>query len=115
MRLLAAYLPLVIWAVMVLGLGTLQMSSVAVPGDWDKLAHFLMYGTGGAIAAWTGRVRGAREGVLAFLFVLLTGLADELHQATLPRRNADLLDWIADAVGAGMFYLVVHRLLRRRE
>ena len=111
MRVLAAYLPLVLWAAVVLGVGTLQISTVSVPGDWDKMAHFLMYGAGGAIAAWTGRVRGTREGILALLLVLLTGVADELHQSTLPARQADIVDWIADAGGAGVFYLITRRLL----
>ena len=114
MNLVLAYLPLALWAAAVLTLGTLQLSAPSVLSgwdDWDKAAHFIMYGVGGAIAAWTGSRRGRKEGVVALLLVLLTGMADELHQSTLATRNADMLDWIADAAGAGLFYLAAGRLL----
>lgn len=115
MRALLAYLPLGLWAAAVLLVGSIQLATGAVPAGWDKVAHFVMYGVGGAIAAWTGRLRGARAGWLALLLVLLTGMADELHQSTLATRQADLLDWIADAAGAGLFYLGAHRLLSQKE
>lgn len=111
MRLILAYLPLALWAAAVLALGTLQLSGPSLPSGWDKGAHFVMYGVGGAIAAWTGNRRGHREGLIALGLVLLTGMADELHQSTLATRNADVLDWIADAAGAGLFYLAAVRLL----
>ena len=111
MRLILAYLPLALWAAAVLALGTLQLSGTPLPSGADKVAHFVMYGVGGAIAAWTGSRRGHREGLIALGVVLLTGMADELHQSTLATRDADVMDWIADAVGAGLFYLAAGRLL----
>jgi VanZ family protein len=114
-RSLLAYLPLGLWAAAVLALGTLQLSPGSIPSGWDKVAHFVMYGVGGGIAAWTGSRRGQRAGWLALLAVLLTGMADELHQSTLATRQADILDWIADAAGAGLFYLGARRLLPERE
>ncbi len=115
MRSLLAYLPLGLWAAAVLTLGTLQLSTGSIPSGWDKAAHFVMYGVGGAIAAWTGHRRGRRAGWLALLAVLLTGIADELHQSTLATRQADILDWIADATGAVLFYLGARRLLSEKE
>lgn len=115
MRLLTAYLPLVAWAAVVLVVGTLPASVGLIPrGGWDKVAHFLMYGVGGALAAWTGRVRGPREGFIALLAVLAIGVADELHQSTLATRQADLLDWIADAGGALLFFLALRRWLQEK-
>ena len=38
--------------------------------------------------------------MLGLALVLLTGAADELHQSTLPHRDADVMDWLADAAGA---------------
>lgn len=116
MRLILAYLPLALWAAAVLTLGTLQLSGAPpLPSGSDKAAHFVLYGVGGAIAAWTGSRRGHREGLIALGVVLLTGMADELHQATLATRNADIMDWIADAAGAGLFYLAAGRLLPTKE
>ena len=111
MRLILAYLPLALWAAAVLTLGTLQLSGMPLPSGSDKAAHFVLYGVGGAIAAWTGSRRGHREGLIALGVVLLTGMADELHQSTLATRDADVMDWIADAAGAGLFYLAAGRLL----
>lgn len=115
MKRLLAYLPLGLWAAVVLTLGTLQLSTTSIPTGWDKGAHFVMYGVGGAIAAWTGHRRGRRAGLLALLLVLLTGMADELHQSTLATRQGDILDWIADAAGAGLFYLGTARLLPEKK
>lgn len=115
MKSLLAYLPLGFWAAAVLALGTLQLSTASIPGGWDKLAHFVMYGVGGAIAAWTGHRQGSRAGWTALVVVLLTGMADELHQSTLATRQADILDWIADAAGAGLFFMTTRRLLTARE
>ena len=115
MNLVAAYLPLLLWAVAVLTIGTLTISVGSVPSGWDKVAHFVMYGVGGAIAAWTGSRRGAREGWVALVFVLLTGAADELQQSTLATRNADIFDWIADVTGAVVAYGAVAWLFRRRR
>lgn len=112
MRHLTAYLPLVAWAAVVLVVGTLPSTSGLVPrGGWDKVAHFLMYGAGGALAAWTGRTHGTRRALLALLAVLAIGIADELHQTTLATRQADILDWVADAGGAGLFFLALRRML----
>ena len=115
MRSLLAYLPLALWAAAVLALGTLQLTTGSIPSGWDKVAHFMMYGVGGAIAAWTGHLRGRRAGWIALLVVLATGMADELHQSTLAARQADLFDWIADAAGAVLFYLGAYRLLSEKE
>lgn len=115
MRRFLAYLPLGVWAAAVLTLGTLQLSTTSIPSGWDKAAHFVMYGVGGGIAAWTGHRRGNRKGLVALAVVLLTGIADEMHQSTLATRQADVLDWIADAVGAGLFYLAGTRLLSKKE
>jgi VanZ family protein len=112
---LLAYLPLAAWAAAVLVVGTLRLSTASLPTGADKVAHFVMYGVGGAIAAWTGSRRGHRAGWMALAVVLLTGMADELHQTTLATRQADILDWIADAAGAGLFYLSVRAAGCRRR
>lgn len=115
MKSFLAYLPLVAWAAAVLVVGTLQLSTASLPTGTDKVAHFVMYGVGGIIAAWTGNRRGRRVGWIALVVVLVTGMADELHQTTLATRQADILDWIADAAGAGLFYLSVRRWLSEKE
>jgi len=42
----------------------------------------------------------ARVAVVAVMLTILWGFLDELHQAFVPGRSADLLDLVADSVGA---------------
>jgi VanZ family protein len=114
-RALLAYLPLGLWATAVLLLGSANVHAPsAAPGGTDKVVHFCLYAVGGALAAWIGHRRGSRAEVWGGLaIVLATGLADELHQATLPYRDSDAMDWLADAAGALVAVAVVRGLLKK--
>lgn len=113
-RAVAAFLPLGLWAVAVLLVGSLQIESTPLPSGSDKAAHFVMYGIGGVLAAWAGRKQGsARAAWIALLLVILVGAADELNQTTVPGRHGDVMDWVADATGALFAFLVADRLLKR--
>ncbi len=66
----------------------------------DKLLHALEYAP---LAFLWGRVlRGSpgRRALLGWAAAGLFGLGDELHQAFVPGREASLLDWGADLLGA---------------
>lgn len=72
-----------------------------VPNVWDKLAHFLMYFLlaallGAALVLTFPRRRSIPLWVLLIGF--LYGAMDELLQPFV-RRDATLLDWVADALG----------------
>ncbi len=101
MRRFAAYLPAALWALLVLRVGSqpyLQAPPSPIP--LDKVAHFGMYGVMGGLAAWGWRRSGRRHAVaLVVAPLLLVGLADEMHQATVPGRTPDVRDWAADATG----------------
>ena len=71
----------------------------------DKLLHGLAY------AALAGLLvpgfRGAGRSSLAALLLAvavssLYGATDEFHQSFVPGRTADLLDWVADTLGAAL-------------
>ena len=75
---------------------------------WDKLAHATVFAVLTALLALAlqGRAPGARWALrpgtalaVAALLAGAVGVADELHQATLPGRVAGLDDLLADAVG----------------
>jgi VanZ family protein len=113
-RALWAYLPLGLWAVAVLVVGGLDVGAPSVPRGSDKVAHLVLYGVGGGLAAWAGRTRRHAASAWAGLgIVLLTGIADELHQGTLPHRTADIMDWAADAAGALVAFVGADRLLKK--
>jgi VanZ family protein len=68
------------------------------PGPYlDKVAHA---GYFGVLAAAVDRGLALRRAAPAVAVALAVGAADELHQRNLPGREADLLDWCADAFGA---------------
>ena len=78
-----------------------QADKVIHAGVFGILAVFVLLATG----------RPALSVVLASLF----GAADELHQATVPGRNADVFDWVADTIGALVAVALVVYLTRRRS
>jgi VanZ family protein len=80
---------------------------------WDKLAHATVLAVFTALLALALHGRAPQPGArwalrpgaaLAVAAVLAgaVGVADELHQATLPGRVAGLDDLLADAVGIGL-------------
>jgi VanZ family protein len=78
---------------------------------WDKVAHFAAFAV---LTALLAIGVGLRRAWIALGVVALIGLADELHQTTLPGRHAGLDDWITDAAAAALVVGVIALLLRRR-
>ena len=108
-RLALAYIPLALWAVGVLLLGSLDLGGVTIPSGGDKVAHLVLYGLGGGLAARAGRSSGRGSGWPGLFFVLLVAAADEVHQAGLPHRSGDPADWLADASGALVAFIIIRR------
>lgn len=68
----------------------------------DKLAHFLTFGLMGTLwfRALPLPFASARRFAAAWGLVLVYGLIDEWIQSGNPSRQADPLDWVADAAGS---------------
>jgi VanZ family protein len=113
-RSLLAFAPALAWALivwMIGGLDSVPSGGLSrVPGA-DKLAHFGMYGVLGWLTGRGFRVAGLRRGGIgAVLLIMVMGAADELRQAGLSGRSAEIEDWLADAAGAATgFYLALRR------
>ena len=74
---------------------------------WDKVWHGLAYASL-TLLLWIA-VRGRRP-LLVVAAVIVLGAVDELRQALLPARHADVLDFAADVIaaaltGATLFFL----------
>lgn len=97
-RALLAWAPALAWA------AALWMASSlpTVPGpDFpaaDKVMHFAAYAVLGGLLAF-GAARSGTPPVAAIALGLLYGAVDEVHQAFVPGRAPDPLDWLADAAG----------------
>jgi VanZ family protein len=84
----------------------LRPAAAVIPAPWDKAAHFAVYA---AIAALLWVATGARMPLLVIAGTIALGALDELHQAGIPGRGADPLDFLADtfAVAATVAILAV--------
>lgn len=86
-----------------------------MPGQSDKLIHFLAYATLGCSVAWAAQARSGRHLAQLGLAVAALGALDEWHQQFIPARAMDVRDWVADTAGAVSGLFLVTALTRRRE
>ncbi len=114
--------PFFAWTILIFVVSSIPRLSgdeFGMPAWSDKVAHFLEY----LILAFLfyRGIRGERwrMGVPAWLIVLATGLAiasvDEYHQAFIPGRDSNLLDWGTDMAGVACGALVGMRWYRERD
>jgi VanZ family protein len=69
----------------------------------DKLFHAMSYAVLGflAMAYFSCVFDNSRQTfIIAMIFSALYGASDEWHQSFVVGRDADILDWLADCVGA---------------
>ena len=111
---LAPWLPALLWAAGLLWLGGRNVTTPVSMTGLDKVAHFLLYGALGALAAFGWRRAGRAPRAIAVLgLACAVGLADELHQSRVPGRSADPFDFLADAAGVLLGFAAGTRLLVR--
>jgi len=79
--------------------GSQPFAAGLFPVPYDKMAHSLYFGAL-SLLFWLGT--GGRWPVLLFVAVSAIGGLDELHQATLPGRVADIYDFLCDTAAAGL-------------
>lgn len=116
-RRLLAYLPAVVWVAFVLFVGGQSaVDGPTLPPLGDKVAHVLLYGVLGVLAA-RGWVRAGRRPARLWLFcaVLLIGGLDEWRQREIATRSAEVADWMADGMGALVGFAVARRLIERKR
>jgi VanZ family protein len=85
----------------------------------DKVLHAMEYAVFGALCYRA--LRGSGNDVwrqqaipVAILLASLYGASDEVHQAFVPFRDSNWLDWVADTVGAAIGVTVMHRVFSLR-
>ncbi|MDQ3035522.1 MAG: VanZ family protein [Myxococcota bacterium] len=107
LRIALAWLPAFLYMALIWALSS--MSTIDLPIDEfpfrDKGIHaveYLILGflvTHAALRSWPERSR-ARLAAVALLVTCGWGVLDEIHQAFVPGRSPDLLDLVADLIGA---------------
>lgn len=108
----------VAWAAVIFYLSS--RSTLPIPSLFpmqDKLMHIVAYGVLGFLVSGARSLPSLPASATGFLWksVLLCGLyglSDEIHQAFVPGRDADVYDLCADVAGALIGSLIMIRLLR---
>jgi VanZ family protein len=110
----AAWGPAAAWAAFLFFLSSREMLPVDLSGGLDKVSHFGAYAILGFLLAH-GATRVKLPLLVAVLAGWVYGVLDELHQSTVPGRSAEVLDWVADALGtvAGVLLFLAFVRLRR--
>jgi VanZ family protein len=104
----------ILYALMVAWLFYASWNPAVVPHivqPWDKLVHFGYYST---LTVLLIVAFGGSGFVIAALVVMCVGAADELYQSTVPQRDADWLDFAADALAAVVAATVFAQIARSR-
>lgn len=115
---LAWILPALAYAAVIFWLSHQPNPLPALTGRFsDKFLHAVEYGgLAGLLTVGLARLRPARvvrAALLAMALAAAYGLTDELHQAFVPGRDANLLDWAFDALGAVVGGILAVPCLRR--
>lgn len=121
LRTALAWLPVVAYSALIWTLSsqTLDIKLDDVPFR-DKGVHFVEYGVLAFLMSHAVQVSwpSARHRVLvAFWLTFALGFSDELHQAYVPGRSSDVMDLVADAIGAAIaitLYQLLRAFMRRR-
>jgi VanZ family protein len=71
---------------------------------WNKLFHVLAYS---ALALMLWIATDGRRPLLVIVGVMMLGALDELRQAAIPARSADVFDFLADALSAAVTGVVL--------
>jgi len=109
MRRLLFWVPPVAIALLIFWLSSRSTypGGIELPYPWDKLAHASVFGALALALELTFRhlPKGMplhRRHLLIFVLVSCFGASDEIHQRFVPGRDCDVLDWMADSMGAAL-------------
>lgn len=100
-------LPAIVFALAILYLAVTPLPEppVDVPMS-DKIAHFSAFLLLGLLSAVPFR-KGGKTFFWAFALPVVYGLIIELVQSRVPNRNAEFMDFVADALGAFASYIAI--------
>jgi VanZ family protein len=107
--------PAVLYVFAIFYTGMIHLPRVDAPTNFDKVMHagafgFMQLVVLRAVAFEVARIPARRQNLIAFILVVAAGGLLEVVQSFTSYRSAELLDWIADIIGAGLVAIVVERL-----
>ncbi len=115
------WVPVVLW-MMTIFVFSSQHSVKVSPEYWLNFAFFKMLHVIEYMTLFTLSYRAAAAtyptnrrvwGIMAFMIALLYAMSDEAHQIFTPTREPTVRDVIIDAIGAGLIWFYLARLLHK--
>jgi hypothetical protein len=109
------WLPSLLWAGVIFAGSSVPGTNI--PGGYSVYGHLGEYFVLGALALWAARREDRRTVLLILALCALYGASDEFHQAFVPFRTPDPVDWLTDVVGAaaGVSVFLWWTVRRRRK
>lgn len=107
------------WAAVIFAMSSLHGSQI--PGRFGNEAHVLEYVVLGSLVvhALLASLDVTRAAWIAIVACWIYAFSDEWHQAFVPGRVPDIMDWTLDAIGVGIgiavTLLVLDAIARRRS
>jgi hypothetical protein len=99
-RLLLRWLPVALWAAVIFTGSSVPGTNI--PGGYSVYGHLGEYFVLGALTLRAVRREDRGTVLLALALCALYGASDEFHQAFVPFRVPDPVDWLTDVVGAAV-------------
>ncbi len=96
----ARWLPVFLWAGVIFAGSSVPGTNI--PGGYSAYGHLGEYFVLGALALWAVRREDRRGVLLVMALCALYGASDEFHQAFVPFRTPDPVDWLTDVAGAAV-------------
>lgn len=112
------YGPAAVWAAFLLYLGSRSFDVPVAPYAFplDKVAHIVLYGVLGLLAAFGWRRAGRWPHFLVpLVLALAVGVLDELNQRSVAARTADPFDFLADLIAIVIVFAILIRRDTRTE
>jgi len=107
------WLPAAVWAAVIFAGSSIPGTNI--PGQWSIWGHLGEYAVLGALVASALRRDDWGTILLVIGLCALYGASDEFHQAFVPFRTPDILDWITDVAGAATGTATYLLVTLRRE
>ena len=118
-KLYLVYVPLTVYWLVLLAATSFPAPAFTEFGISDKVNHFLAYFilafmVNLAITMQEKYLRLKKNSSIKTLFIVsIYAVLDEVHQAFIPGRSCEFLDWVADFAGAALGIVVLNFILYR--
>lgn len=113
------YIPLIVYWIVLLVATSIPASRIPEVGVSDKFNHFFAYAVLCALLFFALSIQDKfilfkkHPAKMSLLIATFYGALDEIHQMFIPGRSAELLDWVADFLGAVTGVLIAKYLLNK--